>query len=362
MNEVLPMEILGMIFEEHAKVEWRAPTVVGQVCRLWRRTVLTSPRAWTHLTISKKHKPTTSELRRWLDRSGTAPLHICAAVNGPIVDALLDQHHKKIEFLTVYQVSSLIAKARVFPILESLKIIAWNVSANIGAANVMPNLRHLHAGFVNVDALLSNNYPPLTSLTLYGVSNCGGLVQSSCNSLTSLMLKTVSLHDISGPLVFPCLTFLSLWDVRNLKPRIKVPALTTYHEGGRTDDESFSMPLPLLTEYGVSQHEKYPASLSDITVLHRCYPNLRRLAIYSCIQVVKSFLHSLAAQPTALPILGILAVGSTEVIYSKEDIASMMFDVSLRNTASKVRMKLHDETYGPYRVPLFFAEVRIYTK
>jgi hypothetical protein len=42
-------------------------------------------------------------------------------------------------------------------------------------------------------------------------------------------------------------------------------------------------------------------------------------------------------------------------VICKEDKASMMVDVSVRNMRSKVTMELH-------KVPLFFATVRIYTK
>lgn len=49
INEILPIEILGIIFEELAKLEWNAPTMDGRVCRLWRQSTLSAPRAWAYL-------------------------------------------------------------------------------------------------------------------------------------------------------------------------------------------------------------------------------------------------------------------------------------------------------------------------
>ena len=76
IHEILPTEILEMIFEEHAKLEWRAPTIDGQVCRFWRETVLNTPRVWAYFIIRQYYVPSTGELRLRLHRSRTAPLHI----------------------------------------------------------------------------------------------------------------------------------------------------------------------------------------------------------------------------------------------------------------------------------------------
>src|SRR5258706_5272608 len=66
IHEILPTEILKIIFEEHAMLEWKAPTIDGRVCRLWRRIVLNTPRAWAYLTIRKYYAPSVGELRLWL--------------------------------------------------------------------------------------------------------------------------------------------------------------------------------------------------------------------------------------------------------------------------------------------------------
>ena len=57
IHEILPTKILDMIFEEHARLEWKAPTVDGRVCRLWRQTSLNTPRVWAHFEIRNDSMP-----------------------------------------------------------------------------------------------------------------------------------------------------------------------------------------------------------------------------------------------------------------------------------------------------------------
>ena len=102
INEALPEEVFGVIFEEHAKLEWRAPLIDGQVCRQWRQTILRSPRAWAHLKIGKKTISTPSKVHQWLDRSGSVPLYIRAIDWTLGAEEVLDQHCKRIESISLY--------------------------------------------------------------------------------------------------------------------------------------------------------------------------------------------------------------------------------------------------------------------
>ena len=82
------------------------------------------------------------------------------------------------------------------------------------------------------------------------------------------MLAEISLDDTSGSLDFPSITFLSLYAVENLKHRMNVPVLATYHEGGGTEEEEFPTPLPLLAEYGIFHSACTPPP--EVMKLHRC--------------------------------------------------------------------------------------------
>ena len=174
------------------------------------------------------------------------------------------------------------------------------------------------------------------------------------------MLGYMSLQYTSELLEFPSLRFLSLLDVENIKYRMNVPVLTTYHESGRTEEESFSRSLPSLIEYGIRQLNEEP--FLNVTRLHLCYPNISRLSVRAHPSAVKPFLHSLRGQPTALPMLSILAVGEVHDLmkYTREDKDSMMHDVFMRNMASSVKMELCFD--GKDQVPLYFAYVRLFIK
>ena len=219
----------------------------------------------------------------------------------------------------------------------------------------MPALRSFRASYISLDALPSNIFPALRVLALYRVNHCDCIILNSSHFLTSLMLASVLFQYTSESLEFPCLTFLSLFEVKNIKHRMNVPALTTYHESDRTEEESFSMSLSSLIEYGILRLNE--AQFFDVKKLHQCYPNISRLSLRAYPSAVKSFLHSLSSQPTALPMLRILEVYGV-MKYSGEDKDSMKRDVSMRNMASSVNMELSFD--GRVRIPLYFAYVRVY--
>ena len=360
INEVLPEEVFGVIFEEHAKLEWRAPLIDGQVCCQWRQTILRSPRVWRHLEIGAKFQSAPSKLRQWLDRSGSVPLHIrvMSLIQGG--EEVLDQHCERIESISLSGHCLAFPENRSFPNLQSLTIGGWKINdpgIRWSAWRTMPKLRYLRATYISMDALPSVIFPRLRVLSLYMVDDYDCIIRNSYHSLTSLILRCISLQYTSESLELPSLIFLSLFDVKNIKHRINVPALTTYHEGGRIEEERFSMPLPLLIEYGTYRLRDDPPL--DVTRLHQCYPNISRLSIRAHSLDVRLFVHSLSGQPAALPMLRILAVGNSSgpKEYSGVDKSYMMNGVFKRNMASSVKMELCFD--GMVRLPLYFAIVRV---
>ena len=361
INEVLPAEVFGVIFEEHAKLEWRAPVIDGLVCRQWRRIVLRSPRAWSHIEIGDDFRSAPSKLlQQWLGRSGTAPLHIRVSDLWDVKE-ILDQHHKRIESLTVcHDLAQSLLENRSFPILQSLTIYGRGIAFHLNTWGAMPVLHSLRVSYISADVLSSKSFPAMRVLALSVVKEYDYIMQNSYNSLTTLMLHHVHAPYSSGTMEFPSLSFLSLCSVTNLKHRMSVPALTTYHEGYMSEEESFSMPLLLLTEYGI--YESLDSPFLNATRLHQSYPNLSRISLRARVSIVKPFLHSLSGQPTSLPMLRILAVEFPFDIegLSSEGEESMMNDVSVRNTATSVKMELCFD--GRLQSPLYFGHVRVYIK
>src|SRR5258706_11800555 len=129
IHEVLPTEILEIIFEEHAILEWEAPTIDGRVCRLWRKIVLNTPRVWAHLEIRDGPMPSMDEVRLRLHRSGTAPLHIdireaewntCQKMYD-----LFSDHHTRIASLRTRYSGQSFFEGRDFPCMRLLDLPHW---------------------------------------------------------------------------------------------------------------------------------------------------------------------------------------------------------------------------------------------
>ena len=319
IHEVLPSEILVMIFEDHAKLEWRAPAIDGRVCRLWRQIVLNAPRAWAYLEICYDHRrrPSKSNLLLWLNRSRTAPLHIRVdedfIVLGPTSNRklyrLLYRYCTRIASLRMGLVDLAYFEGRDFPSMRVLDVRSWNqrdTSSHPVRWGRMPELRSLHLGPTDVYAVPLHSLPPLKTLVLQ-VLKCTSLSRHS-PSLVALMLHTVHLKDaISGPIDFPSLTHLALFGVRGLKPYINAPYLVTYYESKGTRDESFSAPIPSLVEYGVCG--VYKSLDSAPTEWHRSFPNIQKLFIREEPSVLISLFYSLATHPHSLPALQMISAG-----------------------------------------------------
>ena len=279
INEALPEEVFGVIFEEHAKLEWKAPLTNGQVCHQWRQMILCSPHAWAHLQIDQDFTSAPSKLHQWLDRLGSAPLHIRAFIWTQGVEEVLNQHCKRIQSISLYDHSLPFLENRLFPILQSLTIDPRSIRPPVippvicwSTYSTMPELRSFRAHHISMGALPSTIFPPLRVLTLTMVNDCDYIIRHSSYSLTSLMLDRLSLQYTSESLDFPSLRFLSLYIVKNVKHQMNVPALTMYHESDRMERESFPMSLPSLIEYGI--YRFVDNSHFNVTQLHQCYPNI----------------------------------------------------------------------------------------
>jgi hypothetical protein len=105
------------------------------------------------------------------------------------------------------------------------------------------------------------------------------------------MLEGISFKNaLSGPVAFPSLTYLSLFDVPGLKSHIIAPCLTTYHESGSDIEprEIFPAPLPSVVEFGVFGSDLHPIEW------HHSFPNLERLSMRSRPRSLISVLYTLS--------------------------------------------------------------------
>ena len=354
IHDILPTEILEMIFVEHATLEWKAPSIDGQVCRLWRRIVLNTPREWAYFTIRNNSVPI-DEVRLRLQRSSPAPLHIDTRDAGQnfcqkLYD-LFSDHHTRIASLRVWWGSQSFFEERDFPCMQRLDAPRWD-PVRWGS---MPKLHYLRLGAYKSCMLPLSELPPLKILILSGVE-CTSVLRHT-QSLTTLMLCNVNfVYAISGPLTFPCLTYLSLHGVRCLKPHVDAPRLLTYHEGGGVS-ELFNISLPSLVEYGVIYKS---ASTLDPAAWRLSFPNIRRLAIRAEDMVIISIFSSLANQPYFLPSLQTISVGNIHgdsyclAEGTQEEIERL---VLVRNKACDGNVVVCFETQAPFKIPIFFGAV-----
>ena len=352
IHEILPTEILEMIFVEHAILDWKAPTIDGRVCRIWRQIVLNTPRAWAHLEIRGYSMPM-GEVRLWLQRSSTAPLHIDTREAGrdgcQKLYNLFSDHHTRIVSLRMQYGSQTFFEGRDFPSMRLLDVAHW-YPIRWGS---MPNLHSLRLCDNHLRMVPLSELPPLEVLALSRVK-CTSILRHS-QSLTTLMLSHVCFVDaILGPVTFPSLTYLSLFGVRGLKPHVNAPSLVTYHESRVPAGESFNNSLPLLVEYGVYHPD---ASTSNLATWHLSFPNIQRLAIRADELVILSIFSSLADQPHLLPALQTISVGDIYGIsYGiAESVKGRMESLVLaRNEARDGNVVLCCERIAPFQVPIFF--------
>ena len=312
IHEILPTEILGMIFKEHAKLEWLAPITDGRVCRLWRRTVLNTPRAWAYLRVPKNHAPSKRELRLRLHRSSTAPLHAAGEELCRKLYDLLSDHHTRIASLQMQYGGRSFFQGRDFPCMQLLDVQHW-CSDRWGS---MPKLQSLRLSDQTSHMVSLSELAPLEMLVLSSM-NCTSVLRHS-QSLTTLMLCNVYLADeIFGPVIS----------------------------------------LPSLVEYGMhhpTASRSYPAAW------HLSFPNIQRLAIRADDPVLLSIFTSLANQPHLLPALHTISAGGARPHTHQmaggvqEKIASL---VQVRNEACNGNIALFIETVVPTKIPIFFGAV-----
>ena len=374
IHEVLPSEVLAIIFEEHAKCEWSAPAIDGKVCRFWRRIVLNTPRAWRYLEIPQYgHKqPSIRELQSWLNRSGTVSLHINIrvgvdiqldkGVNGWTFYDLISDFHTRIASLRTISAYPSFFEGRQFPCLRLLHVTNWCLSHGYSPTIhfcSFPELRSLRIGYIDlslaedpiypIDAVALNDLTSLESLVL-SRTTCTSLTQHSL-TLTTLMLYDVSFGDsISSPVDFPSLAYLSLYKVSGLKPHINAPCLVTYHEGMDTVHESFSTPLPSLVEYGLDGPDTYA------TTWHSTFPNISRLAIRAAPCVLVTLLDTLSTHRSLLALCTI-SVSSVDVQIAEDDQETMKSLVRVRSDACQMDIALCFEETLPFQIPIFFGVV-----
>lgn len=336
----IPTEVLGLIIQAHASLEWWAPAVDRRVCRAWNEAAMSTPRAWSNVLISPMAKPMlphTVAVQRWLERGGTSPLSVT------IVDAtrrrsraVAKEGAERIYDLTVNpplhsKFTVLLYHCRN---LRHLRIEgnSRNVARSIYIDPIflnddnIPRMPHLATlVFSHMEIVLDNPASisfPLTTLSLSYVNGSWlDLVQCCKETLRNLTIDDCAelrVTNTPSTFILPNLTSLRLINNQSFRTVAVMPSLASIHETNREikhGDKLADKVLPSVTEYTSHESRKPPAetdnadepSYSWKTILS-LYPNLEQLRAKESMDSLKELFNLLAASPNTCPELKYLEV------------------------------------------------------
>jgi hypothetical protein len=336
----MPTEILGLIIEAHASLEWWAPAVDRRVCRPWNEAAMSTPRAWSNVLISPTAKPMlphTVAVQRWLERGGTSPLYVT------IVDTTR-RRSRAVAKEGAERIYDLIVNPPLHPKftvllyncrnLRHLRIEgnSRNVARSIYIGSLLlnpdntPRMPHLATlTLSHMDIVFDNAATISFSLTTLSLSHVNGLwldfVQCCKDTLRNLTIDDCAeLRTTNMPSTFilPSLTSLRLVNDRSFRTVAVMPFLATIHETGREIkhlDKLADKVLPSVIEY--TSHESQRSSVETDNAdqpsyswktMLSLYPNLEWLRAKEPMDSLKELLLLLAASPNSCPNLKCLEI------------------------------------------------------
>ncbi|KIM28508.1 hypothetical protein M408DRAFT_23566 [Serendipita vermifera MAFF 305830] len=231
---ILPLDVLSLIFEICGRWDWIDAVRISGVCRVWRQCVLSTPRAWAFLSlINGRNYP---DIRRYLTLSACLPLHISLGVNQPFTR--LSGETYRLHCLRIGYIQDPMSTLE-FTALQTL--IVDIIYAPYVTETRFPLLQHLwcKSGFLiphkggTVDTL-----PKLRTLSTStdGSSVWIEVIRHCCESLTSLRIGEYgSGRSAICAATLPRLECLELYcEARSMRPiSLRTPKLRTYIESRR---------------------------------------------------------------------------------------------------------------------------------
>lgn len=306
----LPIEVLGIVIEAHALIEWRAPIIDSAVAWHWRTAALSCPRVWSHIFLEDD---TMSEagIRLWLERAGaTLQPTIGSFRTSGATGLLLEQSHrfKSLFYRGVLPVLYTIS----FPNLQHLSILALGDGRldSINRGQPFPSLHRVRLdGFdsLKFNPKSSSHFGSLQALYLHDITGPWQSVVRGCaNSLITLMLEECHGTAQQSPIHLPKLRNLSIRRVAGLRlMQLETPALESFHEGrsqGLREVEGLeSLLYTTVTEYGSYKRD------TDLDVMIP-FPNISTLALRETFQVISRILQMLLSAKDCLPALHMIEI------------------------------------------------------
>jgi len=118
----VPEDVFSIVFLECSRYDWKAPLVLGAVCRRWRDIMLNTPRAWALLQVTPtSHTFHHKLLDLWLSRCGALKVHISLhPFAPPAAVRVICRHEQNIRCLSLFNNSKHLQ--RRFTELEELRL------------------------------------------------------------------------------------------------------------------------------------------------------------------------------------------------------------------------------------------------
>jgi hypothetical protein len=277
----LTFDVLSMIFEWCAEIEWDSPLRIAAVSRTWRSIALDTPRAWSFPDLASLIS--NKSLNLFFERSRERPLHVFLPESRER-DIISVAH--RIHCLS-FNYHSVPSQALVFLNLQQLSISGGPGVIPITAINrsSFPTLLQL----VTVDAMFYHtaesintnlSFPQLKSWSLLTSQSWAWVdgLRSCQNTLVSLTIYGHShgMTDEQPPILLPVLKCLKLMisHVSRGRFNLKTPILETYVE------DTDMLEGPIHTDVSTVTQMRFVVAGSPSLSFSFCL-GLKRLQIYN---------------------------------------------------------------------------------
>jgi hypothetical protein len=359
----LPVEVLGMVIEAHALIEWRAPIIDGSVARHWRGAALSCPRVWSHIVL-EDDSMNEAGVDLWLGRAGATAIlqpKIGTFRTTGATGILLNQSHRfrALSYRGVLPVLYPIS----FPKLQHLTIFALGDGCldSINGGQPFPSLRTIRLdGFDSLKFNLksASNFGSLQYLYFHDINGpWQPIVRECADSLVTLMLEACHGPTQQSPIHLPRLQTLSLRRVSGLRlVQLNTPVLVGFHEGYsqglRNVQGSESLLYTTVTEYGSYRRD---TGLNDLIP----FPNISTLALREIYQTVLKILQMLGSTNGCLPALRMIEIrDNVRRPFCEEQYIKMeeLVDLLRASRLNPIEV-IYTETRSMPIAPMYFAQV-----
>lgn len=238
----LSLDALSLMFEICGQNDWKDAVRISEVSRVWRQCVLSTPRAWTFITLVSLRRRAYPDIRPYLPLSSPLPLHI--STSGAVLEMTqLDGECHRLHCLRVDEFDDETVKRENWEFSTLQTLIVDGISPFIITEARFPRLQHFHCNdeiipHADLQGQNIDSFPKLNTLSFCTDDDSIWIqiLQHCRESLVSLRLyEGNSDESIVCDVTLPRLECLELNPeiLSNWRISLKTPRLRTYVESTR---------------------------------------------------------------------------------------------------------------------------------